>query len=126
MKTTPKTNVYDIGTGRKAIPNKAANEESLRSEGEDGSSQNGFSLFLRRFLVMVMMWLRGPLRFIAALVGVPTMIALPIVIFGMDSSPQKASIIFALLGFSFGSFCLRWLYDSLIMWVSPEPLFLNS
>ena len=126
MKTPPKTNVYDIGTGRKAAPSKAANEDSPRTEGDEGSSQNGFSLFLRRFLVMVMMWLRGPLRFIAALVGVPTMIALPIVIFGMDSSPQKTSIIFALLGVSFGSFCLRWLYDSLIMWVSPEPLFLNS
>lgn len=134
MKTTPKANVYDIGTGRKAEPRKPANEDSPRTGGgDDGGSldtgdkrPNGFSVFLRHLLVMVMMWLRGPLRFLAALVGVPTMIALPIVIFGMDSSPQKASIIFALLGVSFGSFCLRWLYDSLIMWVSPEPLFLNS
>lgn len=133
MNTTPKANVYAIGTGRKIAPGKAANEDGPRTRGgDDGGmsagedSRNGFGLFLRHVLVILMMWLRGPLRFLVALIAVPTMIALPIVIFGMDSSPQKVSFILGLLALSLGSFTLRWLYDSLIMWVSPDPLFLNS
>ena len=61
-----------------------------------------------------------------ALIAVPTMIALPIVALGLDASPEKTKIILALIAASFGSFCIRWLYDSLVMWISPEPLFLNS
>lgn len=39
MKTTPKANVYDIGTGRKAAPRKPANEDSPRTGGgDDGGS----------------------------------------------------------------------------------------
>lgn len=130
MKKTPKAKVYDIGTGRPAIL-RAANEDEPRTGGEDHlpsqqRAPNSFGIFLRHVLVMVMMWLRGPLRFLAALVAIPTMIALPIVVLGMDSSPQKTTMVLSLLGVSFGSFCLRWLYDSLVMWISPDPLFLNT
>ena len=134
MKKAPKGNVYDIGTGRPAAPRKAANEDNPRTGGGDegGSIERGnaggnaASVFLRHFLVMVLMWLRGPLRLLMGLIAVPTVIALPIVIFGLDASPEKTKIILALIAASFGSFCIRWLYDSLVMWISPEPLFLNS
>lgn len=133
MKKTTTANVYDIGTGRPATLKKAANEPAPKTGGgDDGhhvegdSTGRGLSTFLRHFLVMVLMWLRGPLRFVMGLVAVPTMIALPIVAFGMDASPEKTRIILSLIAASFGSFCIRWLYDSLVMWISPEPLFLNS
>lgn len=134
MKKAPKGNVYDIGTGRPAAPRKAENEETPRTGGGDegGSIEpgnaggNALSVFFRHVLVMVLMWLRGPLRFLMALIAVPTMIALPIVALGLDASPEKTKIILVLIAASFGSFCIRWLYDSLVMWISPEPLFLNS
>ena len=134
MKKAPKGNVYDIGTGRPAAPRKAANEDTLRTGGGDeggsiepgNAGRNAASVFFRHFLVMVLMWLRGPLRLLMGLIAVPTVIALPIVAFGLDASPEKTKIILALIAASFGSFCIRWLYDSLVMWISPEPLFLNS
>ncbi|WP_338925010.1 hypothetical protein V0M98_39390 (plasmid) [Pseudomonas silesiensis] len=134
MKKAPKGNVYDIGTGRPAAPRKAANEDNPRTGGGDeggsiepgNAGRNAASVFFRHFLVMVLMWLRGPLRLIMGLIAVPTVIALPIVAFGLDASPEKTKIILALVAASFGSFCIRWLYDSLVMWISPEPLFLNS
>ena len=134
MKKTPKANVYDIGTGHPAAPRKAANEDNPKiGGGDDGGNieagntgGNALSMFLRHFLVMVLMWLRGPLRLLMAIVAVPTMIALPIVALGLDASPEKTKIILALIAASFGSFCIRWLYDSLVMWISPEPLYLNS
>ena len=134
MKKTPKANVYDIGTGRPAVLKKAANDAHPKTGGGDdghhveggNTTGHGLSVFLRHFLVMVLMWLRGPLRFLMGLIAVPTMIALPIVAFGLDASPEKTRMILALLAVSFGSFCIRWLYDSLVMWISPEPLFLNS
>ncbi|HDQ4405481.1 TPA: hypothetical protein P8734_005679 [Pseudomonas aeruginosa] len=134
MKKAPKSNVYDIGTGRPAELRTAANEDQPKTGGGDDGHHvdggsgvgRGLSVFLRHFLVMVLMWLRGPLRFLTGLVAVPTMLALPIVAFGLDASPDKTRILIALVIVSFGSFCLRWLYDSLVMWISPEPLFLNS
>ena len=134
MKKAPKRNVYDIGTGRPAAPRKAANEDTPRTGGGDegggiepgNAGGNAASVFFRHFLVMVLMWLRGPLRLLMGLIAVPTVIALPIVAFGLDASPEKTKIILALIAASFGSFCIRWLYDSLVMWISPEPLFLNS
>jgi hypothetical protein len=134
MKKAPKGNVYDIGTGRPTAPKKTANENNPRTGGGDESgsieagnaSRNAASVFFRHVLVMVLMWLRGPLRLLVGLIAVPTMIALPIVILGLDASPEKTRIILALIVASFGSFCIRWLYDSLVMWISPEPIFLNS
>lgn len=130
MKDSKIAKVYDIGTGRPVSPGTARDIAELKSGGgNDGDyvkSRNSLSVFLRHFLVIVLMWLRGPLRFLTALVGVPTMIALPIVILGFDAAPEKTKIIVILVAVSFGTFCIRWLYDSLVMWISPEPLFLNS
>jgi hypothetical protein len=126
-------NVYDIGTGKRSIPRDAANQDGRVSSSEtdqpavdDKARPSRFGLFMRHLLVMLLMWVRGPIRFISNLFVVPATIALPIVIFGLDSSPQKTAIIMGLIGVSFGLFCLRWLFDSLIMWISPDPLVMNS
>lgn len=134
MKDSRKAKVYAISTGRPAVLRKAANEDNPRTGGGDegggvepgNAGGNAASVFFRHFLVMVLMWLRGPLRLLMGLIAVPMVIALPIVVFGLDASPEKTKIILVLIAVSFGSFCIRWLYDSLVMWISPEPLFLNS
>lgn len=124
--------VYNIGDGRLAQPRQAANEplpakagggESFAQEGQQtkGSTIIGFFRYL---VFLVLMWLRGPIRFFLGLVGVPAMLAIPLVGLGLDSQ-QKTEIMLGLVALSFGAFVLRWLYDSLLIWLSPEPIFLN-
>ena len=123
--------IYDIGTGRLAQPRLAANDDAqTKAGGGDSNDQqpaepNPFVTFCRHMLFLVLMWLRGPIRLFLGIVGVPAMIALPIVALGLES-PEKTQILVGLAALSFGAFLLRWLYDSLLIWLSPEPIFLNS
>lgn len=123
--------IYDIGTGRLAQPRMAANDDTPAKAGggfeheEQPVKGSRVVGFFRHLVFLVLMWLRGPIRFFLGLVGVPAMIALPIVGLGLES-PQKTQIMLALVALSFGAFVLRWLYDSLLIWLSPEPVFFNS
>ncbi|TXH89192.1 MAG: hypothetical protein E6Q71_04125 [Pseudomonas sp.] len=123
--------IYDIGTGRLAQPRMAANDDTPAKAGggveheEQPVKGNPVVGFFRHLVFLVLMWLRGPIRFFLGLVGVPAMIAIPIVGLGLES-PQKTQIMLALVALSFGAFVLRWLYDSLLIWLSPEPVFFNS
>lgn len=122
MSNKKSARVYDINSGRVISEPKAANDNNQEKSDDKPC---GFIRFLRQFIFYVLMWLRGPVRFFLALVGFPTMIAIPIVVLGLDS-PQKTKIVIGLVMLSFSVFMLRWLYDSFLMWLSPEPLFLNS
>ena len=123
--------IYDIATGRLAQPRKAANDDTTAKAGggieqeEQPAKGNPVIRFFRHLVFLVLMWLRGPIRFFLAVVGVPAMLAIPIVGLGLES-PQKTQIVVGLVALSFGAFVLRWLYDSLLMWLSPEPVFFNS
>jgi hypothetical protein len=123
--------IYDIGTGRLAQPRLAANDDTqARAGGGDGGFEqpakgNPVIGFFRHLAFLVLMWLRGPIRFFLGLVGVPAMLAIPLVGLGLES-PQKTEIVLSLVVLSFGAFVLRWLYDSLLIWISPEPVFFNS
>lgn len=124
--------IYDIGTGRLAQPRKAANDDTPAKAGGGGFEQeeqpvkgNPVIRFFRHLVFLVLMWLRGPIRFFLGVVGVPAMLAIPLVGLGLES-PQKTQIVLGLVALSFGAFVLRWLYDSLLMWLSPEPVFFNS
>ncbi len=125
--------IYDIGTGRLAQPRKAANDDTPAKTGggsgfdqeEQPAKGNPVIGFFRHLVFLVLMWLRGPIRFFLGLVGVPAMLAIPLVALGLDS-PQKTQIVLGLVALSFGAFVLRWLYDSMLIWLSPEPVFFNS
>lgn len=125
--------IYDIGTGRLAQPRQAANDDTPAKAGGGGDFEqeeqhvrnNPVFGFLRYLAFLVLMWIRGPLRFLLALVGVPAMLAIPIVGLGLDS-PDKTRIMLGLVALSFGAFVLRWLYDSFLIWLSPEPVLFNS
>lgn len=125
--------IYDIGTGRLAQPRKAANDDTPAKTGGGGgfdqeeqqAKGNPVIGFFRHLVFLVLMWLRGPIRFFLGLVGVPAMLAIPLVGLGLES-PQKTEIVLGLVALSFGAFVLRWLYDSMLIWLSPEPVFFNS
>ena len=79
---------------------------------------------IRYALFLVLMWARGPLRFLLGLVGVPAMLALPLVAFGYEGA-NKGELLLLCVGAGFGAFVLAWFYDSIVITLSPEPIFLN-
>lgn len=80
---------------------------------------------LRYMAFLLLYWLRAPLKFLLGLAAVPALIALPMIAFGMESSPMKTTMLLWVFGAGFGSFVLSWFYDSLLLWLSPEPIILN-
>ena len=78
----------------------------------------------RYALFLVLMWARGPLRFLLGLVGVPAMFALPLIAFGYEGA-NKGELLMLCVGAGLGAFVLAWFYDSIVLALSPEPIFLN-
>ena len=79
---------------------------------------------IRYVLFLVLMWARGPLRFLLGLVGVPAMFALPLIAFGYEGA-NKGELLMLCVGAGLGAFVLAWFYDSIVLALSPEPIFLN-
>lgn len=79
---------------------------------------------VRYALFLVLMWARGPLRFLLGLVGVPAMLALPLIAFGYEGA-NKGELLVLCVGAGLGAFVLAWFYDSIVLALSPEPIFLN-
>ena len=79
---------------------------------------------IRYALFLVLMWARGPLRFLLGLVGVPAMLALPLIAFGYEGA-NKEELLMLCFGAGLGAFVLAWFYDSIVLALSPEPIFLN-
>lgn len=79
---------------------------------------------IRYALFLVLMWARGPLRFLLGLVGVPAMFALPLIAFGYEGA-NKGELLMLCVGAGLGAFVLAWFYDSIVLALSPEPIFLN-
>lgn len=79
---------------------------------------------VRYALFLLLMWVRGPLRFLLGLVGVPALFALPLLALGYDGA-NKGELLLLCAGAGFGAFVLAWFYDSIVLALSPEPIFLN-
>lgn len=92
----------------------------LRTIGRVGISAAKHILFL------VLLWLRRPIRLMLGIVGVPAMIAVPILwFFAPADMPQKTGLLIATGAFGFVCFWLSWTYDSILARLSPTPLFLG-
>lgn len=124
-KKTKGARIYDIGTGRMVKPEAVSAESSSSVTSDNASPRNHVISFFCSAFFYILMWLRPFVRFFLGLVGLPAAIAAPIVALGLDT-PNKTSIVAGLIALSFGAFMLRWLYDSLLFRLSPEPVFLNS
>lgn len=76
---------------------------------------------VRMPLFMVLMWLRAPVLIMFNLLG---SLASLCFVFGLLFFREKHSILWSLGGMSFAAFALRWAYDSLLLWLSPEEIIL--
>ena len=123
-----KANVYDIHTGRQRTKQEAANEAQPVPHSSSphkkaprlaGMAARGLLGAFRYGAFLLLYWLRGPLRGLLGLCATLSLIALPMVALGMEASPSKTNMLLSLFAAGFGSFLLSWLYDSLLLRLSP-------
>mgnify|MGYP003436016852 FL=1 len=82
------------------------------------------SIIFRVVIFYVLLWIRVPVALI--LQAVTSLSALAFVVMLIVRGWSNAIDVFwPLLAFSFGAFVLRWIYDGILMLVSPEELFLD-
>lgn len=77
---------------------------------------------LRYAVFYPLMWLR-PILYVACS-GISGLSLLALLI-AFVVRPEEHKILWALGGLSFGTFLLGWVYDGLLLWLSPEPLWLD-
>ena len=82
------------------------------------------SIIFRVVIFYVLLWIRVPVALI--LQAVTSLSALVfVVMFIVRGWSNALDVFWPLLAFSFGAFVLRWIYDGILMLVSPEELFLD-
>jgi hypothetical protein len=103
-------------------------EQEQRGDSMDGANQSRSKLagvlawlwaVVRLPLFLVLYWLRGPVVFLCNLVSVPAFLAF---LFGLYFLPEHRAMVWGVGGMSFAAFAMRWAYDSLLMWLSPDRL----
>ncbi|MGZ8238726.1 MAG: hypothetical protein ACXWTY_12740 [Methylobacter sp.] len=79
-------------------------------------------LVVRYPLFLVLYWLRLPVMMVCNLVSVPLLLAF---LFGLFALPEYRSMVLGAGCMSFVAFALNWAYDSLLVWISPDNMFIN-
>ena len=74
---------------------------------------------LRAPLFLVLYWLRLPVMLVCRFVSVPAMFAF---LFSLYAFPDKHAMVTSFGVLSFGAFAAMWLYDALLMWLSPQDM----
>lgn len=93
-----------------------------------GGSVALFALRVLRYLVFYpLMWLRIVVCLVCHLATVGLLVGLLLGFFLIpDTNVHRSTILWAMGGGSFAAFCIGWLYDGLLLALSPEPLLLDS
>ena len=82
------------------------------------------SIIFRAIIFYVLLWIRVPVALI--LQAVTSLSAMAFIVMLIVRGWSNALEVFwPLLAFSFGAFVLRWIYDGILMLVSPEELFMD-
>lgn len=74
-------------------------------------------------LFLVIYWLRMPILMICNLVSVPAMLAF---LFGLYALPEYRAMVWGVGGISFFAFTLHFVYDYLLLWLSPDGVIFTS
>jgi len=74
-------------------------------------------------LFLLLLWIRPLIKLVLSLIAVPMVFILPMIYFGMPETSHRQLLLTWGFAMGFGCFVLRWLYDSLLMKLSPEPIF---
>lgn len=84
----------------------------------------GTFLFFRVILFYVLMWLRVPLVLITQAFTSLSAVAFVIMLIVRGWS-NTIEVFWPLLAISFGAFMLRWIYDGILLLLSPEDILLD-
>ena len=82
----------------------------------------GILLAFRYLLFMVMYWLRGPVMLVCELVCFPMLLAW---LFALYAFPDFKHMVWGFGIMSFSTFILMWVYDFILMWLSPGDMILT-
>lgn len=106
-----------------AVPPDAARQERPKSSG--GLVRAGLEL-LRYLLVVLLMFLRLPIKVALGFVAFGLTAAGVLVYIGYPegAAPREAMLPWAPIG-GFAAFAVSYAYDSIVMWLSREQLFLH-
>lgn len=124
------SNVIPLHPTDRAAAMNARGSDGGRSEGKPplrlvhGVSAAALSA-CRYTVFLLLLWMRGPLRFLLSLFQLCALIALPILGFGLAAgAAHKAAFMLILGGGAFGAFVVSYFYDSLLLRLAPRPTFL--
>lgn len=108
-----------IAPGRKS----ASNHKNVKRIAQ--FSAVGLAIALRYLLFFVLKALRGPVRVCCALFTFAAIVGLPLAFFGYDAGHPNRTMAFAVLGVGLiAAQAISWFYDSLLLRLSPEPMYL--
>lgn len=79
-------------------------------------------LAVRLPLFLVLYWLRLPVVFLCNLISVPALLAW---LFTMYAFPDKTHMVWGFGFISLGAFALAWLYDIILMALSPQDMMMT-
>lgn len=93
-----------------------------------GKRVASFGFRMLRYMVFYpLMWLRIVVCFVCHLATVGLLIAWLLgLLLIPETSIHRSTVLWALGGGSFVAFCIGWLYDGLLLFLSPEPIFLDG
>jgi len=123
-------NVIDIETRSartpEAVPKEggqSAEEQGVSTSAPAGATPSKVGALLwslvRVPLFLVLYWLRLPVMLVCRLISVPALLAF---LFSLYAFPDKHTMVTGFGVLSFGAFVALWLYDTLLLWLSPHDM----
>lgn len=113
-----------------AKPNqKAARSGKLKRAAFNAALFTGLGVLgvLRYTLFFILSILRGPIRALCGLAAFASMIAIPLVFFGVSSSEAwKITALVSLFVLLIGTSTLMWFYDVLLLKIAPQQIMLTN
>lgn len=104
------------------------NSAEKKAKGLFGLAIGGLAYILiagmRQITFLILFWIRGPIRYVLGAASFAALITAVIMFFGYNGE-GKTEMTTAVAGAGFMAFVIMWMYDSLILALSPEPLFLG-
>jgi hypothetical protein len=82
----------------------------------------GILMAVRYLLFLIMYWLRGPVTLVCGMICFPMLLAW---LFALYAFPDKTHMVWGFGVMSFSTFVLMWVYDLVLMALSPEDIILT-
>lgn len=114
-------NIVRFPRSKRALPVPELDVEEIRKPRAATAKAVFVWLFrvLRLFVFWVMYWLRLPVIGVCNLVSVPTLLAW---LFSLYAFPDKTAMVWGFGIVSFTAFVVSWVYDFILMMLSPQDM----